>query len=397
MIKHNHKLFVLILLLLATSLACNFSDLITPTPKAPPTEEVLSQATSTETEDVLPTDTPEPTVEPTPEPPNRGQIAYIKNGNVWRYIVETGEDIQVTTDGIADDFESEYHRPMLSSDGQNLSYEKSGIYTILNLVDNSVIDLSPYERIIKWAANPDQFYVASGDLVCPEIENLEDQELINFDVLRYTLGSLDSPHLLANISGGLYFPQTISNDEQYLNTLSCACYSECGEHILWHLPSNTIRPPDIDIYAGKIDYSPNSLRLAVSPQQIYGYTESPLYLANSDFTGLTEIFHEPGVAAIEPLWSPTGEWIAFTAIIIGPDGFNPANSQVILTNSDGSVTNIVDGSFALLIDWSPDGTQLIYNQNATSTGEVYLYDLVTNNSTLLPALTGKDMDWGNLP
>ena len=103
------------------------------------------------------------------------------------------------------------------------------------------------------------------------------------------------------------------------------------------------------------------------------------------------------MAAIEPLWSSTGEWIAFTAIIIGPDEFNPANSQVILTNSDGSVTNIVDGSFALLIDWSPDGTQLIYNQNATSTGEVYLYDLVTNNSTLLPALTGKDMDWGNLP
>ena len=396
MIKHNRNLLILIALLLATSLACSLSDLIQPTPKASPTEEVLPQAT--ETEDVLPTDPPEPTLEPTPELPNQGQIAYIKDGNVWRFLVATGEDIQITTDAVAEDYESEYRRPMLSADGQHLSYVKNEISYIYSLMDDSVIDLSSYGRLIKWSSvNPDQFYAASGSFTCPELANLEDQELINFDVLRYTLGSLDSPYLLANISGGLRFPQTISTDEQYLSTVNCACYSECGGYILWHLPSETIQPPDIDLFAGKIDYSPNSQRLAVSTHQMYGYIESPLYLANSNFTGVTEIYRESGIAAINPLWSPTGEWIAFTAITIGPDEFSPANSQVIFTNSDGSIVTIVDGGFAAMIDWSPDGTQLIYSQDGNSPDQLYLYDLATSSATLLPIPANYQMDWGVLP
>ena len=397
MTKYNNKLFILILLLLTTSLACSLSDLIKPTPKASPTEEVLPQNTSTETETVLPSDTPEPAVEPTPELPNQGQIAYIKDGNVWRYIVSTGEDIQITTDGIADAYDSEYRRPKLSTDGHHLSYVKNNISYIYNLMDDSIINLSSYGRFIKWSVNPDQFYAATEGFECPELENLADQELINFDVLRYTLGSLNSPHLLANISGGLRFPQTISNDEQYLSTLNCACYSECGGHILWHLPSQTIQPPDIDLFAGNIDYSPNSLRLTVAIQQMYGYSESPLYLANSNFSGVTEIYNEPGIAPYLPLWSPTGEWIAFTAITIGPDEFSPANSQVIFINSDGSVTNIVDGGFAAMIDWSPDGTQLIYSQDATSPDQLYLYDLGTSSAVLLPIPANYQMDWGILP
>lgn len=397
MIKQNHKLLILIFLLLATSLACSFSDLVKPTPKASPTEEVLPQATSTEAEATLPTETPEPTLEPTPALPDQGQIAYIKDGNVWRYIVATGEDIQITTDGVAEDYESVYYRPMFSADGQNLSYVKNNISYIYNLMDDSVINLSSYGRLFKWSVNPDQFYAATEGFTCPELADLEDQELINFDVLRYTLGSLDSPHLLANISGGLRFPQTISNDEQYFSTLNCACYSECGGHILWHLPGETIQPPDIDLFSGAIDYSPNSLRLAVTTRQMYGYIESPLYLANSNFSGVTEIYNEPGVAPYRPLWSPTGEWIAFTAFILGPDEFSPANSQVMFTNSEGTMTTTVEGGFAIMIDWSPDGSQLIFNQAATSPIQVYLYDLATSSSTLLPITASSNMDWGILP
>ncbi|MCD4753118.1 MAG: hypothetical protein K8R40_08615, partial [Anaerolineaceae bacterium] len=262
---------------------------------------------------------------------------------------------------------------------------------------DSVIDLSSYGRLFKWAANPDQFYAASEGFTCPELANLEDQELINFDVLRYTLGSLDSPHLLANISGGLRFPQTISNDEQYLSTLNCACYSECGGHILWHLPSETIQPPDIDLFAGAIDYSPDSLRLAVTTWQMYGYTESSLYLANSNFSGVTEIYNEPGVAPVRPLWSSTGEWIAFTAFIIGPDEFRPASSQVMYTNSDGTMITTVEGGYAIMVDWSPDGSQLLYRGDANGPEHVYLYDLATSGTTLLPMFATSEMDWGILP
>jgi hypothetical protein len=40
-------------------------------------------------------------------------------------------------------------------------------------------------------------------MTCPPVENLEDQALLNFDVMRYDQSNLSSVSNLGNIGGGL--------------------------------------------------------------------------------------------------------------------------------------------------------------------------------------------------
>jgi hypothetical protein len=399
--KTRLLLFTLLTLLLAVAMACSLLDLLNPPPTPVPTEEVATtviEPTESEPEptaEPTPTDEPEPTLEPTEIPPNRGQIAYVADGNVWRYLVDSGEMIQVTFDGVADSYEGGYGSPLFSADGRYLSYMKNNVSYLHNLADNSVVSLPV--MIFQWSqTQPATFYAAQGSFTCPAVEDLENQELISFDLLRYDADDPVTPLLLATIGGGLKYPQAISDDEQYLSVLNCACYSECGTYVLWHIPTTTSLASPEDIYAGKVDFSPDSTRLVTSRWQMYGYLESPLYLANSDFSGVVTLYSEPNVAAVDPLWSPDGGWIAFTAYDIAEE-FELSDKRVLIINLDGSEQlEIADGN-AELANWSPDGSQILFWRGERDAYTPYIYDLLSGTITELPFTAAWQMDWSVLP
>ncbi|HET59650.1 MAG TPA: hypothetical protein ENN32_04710, partial [Chloroflexi bacterium] len=246
--KMRLPLFALLTLLLAVAMACSLINLLNPPQPPVPTEEIetpVIEPTEPDPEPT-PTDEPGPPLEPTETPPEPGQIAYVFEGNIWRYLVDSGEMIQLTFDGVADSYEGGYGSPLFSADGRYLSYMKNDVSFLHNLQDNSVISLPV--MIFQWSrTQPATFYAASGSFTCPAVEDLEDQALISFDLLRYDADDPVTPPVMATIGGGLKFPQTISDDEQYASILYCACYSECGSYVVWHLPSATAMASPTDV------------------------------------------------------------------------------------------------------------------------------------------------------
>ncbi|MFU8826715.1 MAG: hypothetical protein ACNA70_04405 [Brevefilum sp.] len=410
--KHIYPLLIT-LMILAISLACSLPGLSRPTPTDEP--QVLQEPTSTatedaaqtpepsETEEVLPTPEPtaiesEPTAEPQLSPDNAGQIAYIFNGNVWRYLIDSKQIVQVTTDGISGDHMNTYGKPGFSPDGRYLGFNKGNSSWILDLVQDTLINISPYGQFFTWTTEETQFFGVQGDFACPDIENLEDQNLINFDILRFDLNDLSNPTLLANIGGGLKFLANISGDGQWASIVHCACYSECGSENLWHLPSASVIAPPVSIQPGNIDFSPDNAQLTVSQHQMFGYFQSPLYVANVDYSSIVEILSFPGVAPVDSRWSPNGEWIAFTGIIIDEDEFTDVDRCVRLVRPDGSQEYVVECMFADFITWSPDGAQLLYSQTVAGQRQFYIYDLATSARTKLPfqAAPYTTLAWGRL-
>jgi hypothetical protein len=390
-------LLVLLTVFLAIAMACSLLDLLNPPQPPVPTEEIETPVIEPTEPEPVPTmtDEPGPPLEPTEAAPQRGQIAYVSDGNIWRYLVDSGEMIQLTFDGVADSYEGGYGLPLFSADGRYVSYMKGDLSYLHNLQDNSVVSLSV--MIFQWSrTQPATFYAAQGGFMCPDVENLEDQELISFDLLRYDADDPVTPPPMATIGGGLKFPQTISDDEQYASILYCACYSECGSYVVWHLPSGTAMASPADVYAGNVDFSPDSARLATSQWQIYGYFESPLYLANSDFSGAVTLYSASNVAVIDPLWSPDGGWIAFTAYDIAEE-FELNDKRVLIINLDGSVMLEIADSNAELANWSPDGSQILFRRGDWSSGTPYIYDLLSGTITELPFTASWQMDWGVLP
>lgn len=405
--------FFLILMMMAISLACSLPGLTSPPPTDEPltTQEILAAETTATEESaqvVEPTapeveipspDPPEPTAQPSITSPNAGQIAYIYNGNVWRYFVDSKEIVQVTSDGILADHLNSYSRPGFSVDGRYLAYNQGTRSAVQDLVNDTVTDISPYGQFFAWSETEVEFFGVRGDFACPDIDDLDDQSLISFDILRFDLNDLANPSLVATIGGGLNFPAAISGDGQWASIVYCACYSECGGENLWYLPTLSAITPPINLFPGSIDFSPDNTQLTVSEHQMFGYVQSPLYVASVNFSGMNEIFSIPNVAPINAKWSPDGEWIAFTSVIFADDAFTETDRCVRLIKPDGSQEFVAECLFADFITWSPDGTQLLYSQKLGTQQGLFIYDLATSGKSTLPIQADPytEIAWGRLP
>jgi hypothetical protein len=407
--KRNYvSIYLVILMVICVTVSCGLpgsnqreptetseviSTQLMPLEDATATEEVMQPILPTVTDVLVVTEQP-------PTEMNSGQIAYRFDGQIWRYLVDSGEMIQLTSFGTVDEFSIGYPRAQFSPDGRYLAYNTAGGSWIQDFESDNTIDFSPYGQFFTWQGEGDQFYGIQGDLECPDIEDLEDQELINFDILRFSVDDLSSPTFIANIGGGLRFMGAISSDGEWASINSCGCYSECGPANLWHLPTlSTIIPPD-GMAAGSFDFSPDNERMVFWQQQMYGYVEAPLLAANTDYTDTIELFNAFDAAPLNARWSPDGEWIAFTVVYFD-DELTETDRCVSVIKPDGTLMIEVACQFANMAAWSPDGSQLLYSQNDGSLDQFFIYDLeswmVTPIPILVDAYTTSYIDWGRLP
>lgn len=413
--KHITRILIIGMAVVFT-LACSLPRLFKPTPVSEPSgTDVIIQPENTPTEDTSKAPDPtatdslipppdatatgvQPTAERTSSPPNAGQIVYRFQNNLWRYVIDSGDTIPVTTTAPPSGTSYPLQRAAFSADGRYLAYNLHGQSVILDLSANTSVDISYQGYFFAWQGETTQFYAVQGGFECPSLEDLEDQDLINFDLLRLDLNDLSNATVLANIGGGLSYLQAISADGEWASVVQCRCYSECGSEGLWRLPTTSPIAPPADLYPGNIDFSPDSTRLTVSHQQIFGYYQSPLYVANSDFTNMVEVFSMPYVAPVNAKWSPTGDWIGFTGIAFEADELTETDRCVRLVRPDGSEDRKVECMFADFITWSPDGSQILYSQANGSQEMLFIYDLATGNKTPLliqiEPYTTNNIDWG---
>lgn len=393
-------LYLALLVLLAVGMACSITGTATPTEEVPhsveTTEAVATEEVVATTEAAV-----EPTEEPTDEVPNRGQIVYVHQGNLWRYAVDTGINTQLTTDGVAGSYEMSYGHPLIAPDGSLLAFEKNNMSYIQDYGSSTISGFPDGRHILQWVGNAREYIFYRGNLICPAVENLDDQVLLNFDLVRVNFDTPSSETFLANVGGGLKFPQSVSENGQWAGVMYCGCYSECGAINLLNLTTGVTVIPSMSFYASDFAFSPDSLFFITATQQMFGYYQSPLYIANADYSGMTSIFSEPNSAPLWYRWSPDGQWIAMTLIYFDSDGMTITDSRVVLLRPNGSNVTIVDSATASFIDWSPDGTQVLYSIAAGESSTLHIYDLASGVKTALPMTVSGSMyleaDWGRLP
>ena len=407
--KHFSPMYLMIVVIIGLTVACGLPGSTQREPTE--TSEVISTQPmpleeATATDEAIPPILPTATdTEIATEPPtskiNSGQIAYRYDGQVWRYLVDSGEIIQVSSVVTGDEFSMGYGRAQFSPDGRYLAYNLGDGSWIQDFETDTSMDISPYGQFFAWQGEGTQFYTVQGDMECPAIEDLEDQELLNFDIVRLDVQDLSNSTLIANIGGGLRFVSAISPNGEWASINICGCYSECGPASLWHLPTLSVITPPAGIDVGSFDFSPDSQQMTVSRQQMFGYVEGALNLANTDYSEIIEVFSAPNTAPLDARWSPDGEWIAFTTVSFADDEFTETDRCVSLIRPDGSQESMVECTFAELATWSPDGAQLLYSQNDGSLEQFYIYDLITGTKTPIPIqvdpYTEGYINWGTLP
>jgi hypothetical protein len=407
--KNFTPMYLMIVVVIGVTVACGLpgssqieptetSEVISTQPspleEPTPTDEVLQPTVPTVTEILAPTDTPSSTI-------NSGQISYRYAGQIWRFLVDSGEMIQVSTIAAGDEFSTAYGRAAFSPDGRYLAYNLGLGSWIHDFENDTSIDITPYGQFFTWQGEGTQFFVIQGDMECPPVEDLDDQDMLYFDIVRLDMADLSNTTFIANIGGGLRFMQAISPNGEWASINICGCYSECGPASLWHLPTLSVITPPPGMDVGNFDFSPNSQQMTVSLQQMFGYVESALNVANTDYSEMIEVFSAPNTAPLDARWSPDGEWIAFTMVSFADDDFTETDRCVRLVKPDGSRASEVECTFAELATWSPDGAQLLYSQNDGSLEQFYIYDLITGTKTPIPIQVDPYskgyITWGRLP
>lgn len=93
--------------------------------------------------------------------------------------------------------------------------------------------------------------------------------------------------------------------------------------------------------------------------------------------------------AIQPRWSPDGEWIAFI------ESFAVDESHITIMRKDGTDMKVMLSTMANLggIDWHPKGNTLVYSKSTAPVGgnyEIFIVDVATDSSTRLTYKSGSD-------
>ncbi|HOE70349.1 MAG TPA: hypothetical protein PLE10_00280 [Brevefilum sp.] len=338
--------------------------------------------------------------EPALSSPNSGQISYLYDGKLWVYWVDDGEMFQVTAFDAGDGIGTSYPRAQFSPDGRYLAFNFGSGSWVQEFDTDDTLDISPYGIFFAWTGTGTEFIAFRGDMECPAIENLEDQELLNFDIIRLDVQNPSSSRLITNVAGGLRFVGAISLNGEWGSINSCGCYSECGPGSLWHLPTSSNISPPGGVEASNFDFSSDSQQMVFWRQQMYGYVEAPLYRADMDYSELTVLFDSENAAPVNALWSPDDTWIAFTSVSFD-DEFSEIDRCVWLVKPDGTQETGVECGFAELLTWSPDGTQLLYSKTHGGLEQLFIYDILAESKTLIAIqvdpYTQGYIDWGRLP
>jgi TolB protein len=125
-----------------------------------------------------------------------------------------------------------------------------------------------------------------------------------------------------------------------------------------------------------------------------GIMHNSILLMNADGTDRRMLFDDPERSALAPVWSPTGDRIAFAVGQFFPmvPGREQVTSQLALIGPDGKGFEVLTaaGSRAGFPSWSPDGKRLVYRYSDQQTRGLRVIELGTNRVTILSQGPGND-------
>jgi Tol biopolymer transport system component len=138
-------------------------------------------------------------------------------------------------------------------------------------------------------------------------------------------------------------------------------------------------------------YSPDGRRLMANTA-FAGQFHNTIAVMNPDGTGRRVLFSDPTRNALAPVWSPSGDRIAFAVGSFFAPGRAGASADLAMIDADGGNLRMLthgDGNYGFPC-WSPDGKRMVARSGTMGTKGLVIMDLETGAMT--PLTTGPQTD-----
>lgn len=332
-----------------------------------------------------------------------GVIAYVElDGDIYLFLGETGERIQLT----ADANQYRYSIPRFSPDGRYLAFLKTDPEKGESRYDLHVMNLETketkllIENLDDWGNfnwSPDSRSIVYGyrfEMLCQAPDQTSTYGIWQVQLDTGAAREIVSPR---TPSAPLKSPE-FSFDGNWLSFESFPCFSEGFQLQTIEISTDQI----YDFGFGEADWSPNQNRLAWS-QEVWAGGDGGIVLLSPN-QGEKQTIQEAGnLSTGDPRWSPDGQWIAFRrytftdGLYIFSDEMTTWEDYLVIARVDGSEQKMVCSSEDIwgcrMVEWSPSGSQIIYTVNKDDTVDWYLYTLSTGESVNLSEFGEGGIDW----
>jgi len=321
----------------------------------------------------------------------RGVIAYAEeDGNLYLYIGEINETIQLTSDAS----NSGYTFPRFSPDGRFLAYltdnASGGDLYVMDLetkVSERLARKVGYWGNYDWA--PDSKSIIYG--FDAEKSCLAYDQESTFGIFQIQLDTQDKTEIIA--PHGTIVPlkgPKFSGDGNWISFESYPCFSSGYRFYTMNIATGET----YDSGAGaEADWSPSEPMLAIA-QSTWGGGEGNLAMNTPDLNQMDLIDASSGMQFGDPNFSPDGYWVALRSytltesLYVSDEEMARWEDNTILLNLQDERQLEICSSREMVgcgfVSWSPDGSQVIFYTNENNNAQWYIYNLENNERVSIP-------------
>jgi hypothetical protein len=238
-----------------------------------------------------------------------------------------------------------------------------------------------------WGPEPWQITLSTFDSDA-YVSRDEDAVIARLQIFDLETGSLET--LLTDSEPELYYVDRWSPDTRIL-LYSKARYATGFYPRASVIDRQTLETTDLPCNICR--WSPDGKYFAGTGFSTYERVDLPLLLVDFPSLAVKELYEREGYTADRPIWSPKGDWIAFSIYTYDEesllDHIYQRQTIPLLIDREGQTLleiPVVGANLGLL--WHPEGTQVMvdvrHEQDGLWAGEsLYIYDLETNTLNLI--------------